>query len=105
MTISEIQDFIHVYSMFSFSNGSREPGILVNKYNLTKACVEYYFVRHANMSAYRNALETYDKESCIRLSQFVEISSILSIRPVSLADYKMMMQLLDDRNDQLRAQK
>ncbi len=97
MTNLEIQDYINVYSMFSFRDGRKEPGNLISKYNLEEACVQYYFIAQENLQAYKNAFERYDKEACSRLSVVVNTDDILSIRPVSLADYKIIMQLLDER--------
>ena len=51
MTTIEIQDFIHVYSMFSFRDGRKEPGIVINKYNLEKAEVEFFFIPHPERSS------------------------------------------------------
>lgn len=104
MTTIEIQDFIHVYSMFSFKDGRKEPGIIINKYNLEKAEVEFFFIPQDQMNAYKNAFDRYDKETCRRLSQHVEVDQIINIRPVSLADYKVIMQLLAERNQRLSFQ-
>ena len=98
MTAREIQDFIHLYSMISFRDGRKESGILVNKYNPTEACVEYYFIEHADMQAYKVAFENYDRDTCQRLSQKVQLEDIVNIRPVSLADYRIIMQLINERN-------
>ena len=103
MSTIEVQDFIHVYSMFSFRDGRKQPGIIVNKYNVSAACVEYFFINQSDMGAYRQAFEGYDREACARLSHRISVDDILNIRPVSLADYKMTMQLLDERNQQLSA--
>lgn len=104
MTTIEIQDFIHVYSMFSFKDGRKEPGIVINKYNLEKAEVEFFFIPQDHMNAYKNAFDRYDKETCRRLAQHVEVDQILNVRPVSLADYKVIMQLLAERNQRLSFQ-
>ena len=103
MNTIEVQDFIHVYSMFSFRDGRKLPGIIVNKYNVANARVEYFFINQNDMSAYRSAFDAYDKESCARLCQLIKVEDILNIRPVSLADYKMTMQLLSERTQQLNA--
>jgi hypothetical protein len=98
MTAQEIQDFIHLYSIVSFRGGRKESGILVNKYNASDACVEYYFIEHSDMPAYKVAFENYDRETCRRLSEKVNLDEIVNIRPVSLADYRIIMQLIDERN-------
>ena len=103
MTAFEMQDYIHVYSMFSFRDGRKLPGIIVNKYNVAKARVEFFFINQSDMGAYRQAFDNYDRDSCSRLSQQVNLDDIISIRPVSLADYKMTMQLLTERSQQINA--
>ena len=104
MTTFEIQDFIHVYSMFSFKDGKKEPGIVINKYNLEKAGVEYFFIPQVHMNAYKNAFDRYDKETCKKIAQPLELDDVINIRPVSLADYKVIMQLLSERNQRLSFQ-
>lgn len=99
MTASEIQDFIHVYSMVAFKDGSRESGILVNKYNSDSCNVDFYFIEHDNMQTYKMAFENYDRQACQRLSRLVEVDDITSIRPVTLSDYKVILQLLNERRE------
>ena len=105
MTTIEIQDFIHVYSMFSFRDGRKEPGIVINKYNLEKAEVEFFFIPQEQMNAYKSAFDRYDKETCRRIAQHVEVDQILNVRPVSLADYKVIMQLLAERDSEYMKRK
>ena len=98
MTSIEIQDFVHIYSMFSFSDGTKAPGIIVNKYNVSTMQIDYFFIAHDDMQAYKAAFEKYDRETCSKLSRQVNINELQNIRPVSLADYKIIMQLMDERN-------
>jgi len=97
MTSIEIQDYIHVYSMFSFRDGRKMAGIVVNKYNVATTQVDYYFISQENMHGYKSAFEKYDPETCGRLSTKISVEDIQNIRPVSLADYKIIMQLMDER--------
>lgn len=103
MNHSELQDFIHVYSMFSFKDGRKLPGIIVNKYNVAEARVEYFFINQSDMAAYRQAFDNYDRDACSRLCIRLNVEDIVTIRPVSLADYKMTMQLLTERSQQINA--
>lgn len=98
MNAIELQDFLHVYSMFSFHDGRHVPGIVINKYNLLSTQVEYYLIAHADMQNYKSAFENYDKETCSRLSVKLNPEDIIHIRPVSLADYKIIMQLLVEKD-------
>jgi hypothetical protein len=101
MTAIELQDFLHVYSMVSFRNGRKEPGLLVNKYDAVLQQVRFYFIPQAEMQVYKAAFERYDRDTCNRILQAVEAADILAVRPVSLSDYKMILQLLHERNKEL----
>ena len=105
MTATEIQDYIHLYSMFSFRDGQREPGIIINKYNISTSEVEYYFIPQEQMQAYKNAFEKYDRDTCSILSRKINTQDVVSIRPVSLSDYKIILQLLKEYNEQIRVNK
>jgi hypothetical protein len=104
MTTQELQDYIHVYSMFSFRNGRKEAGICINKYNLKAGEIEYYFVSQDNMPAYKSAFDRYDKETCNQLCSKIYANDLINIRPVSLSDYKVIMQLLSERNQLMNYQ-
>ena len=103
MTAIELQDYLHVYSMLSFKDGSHVPGIVVNKYNVFTTQVDYYFIAHADMQSYKTAFENYDRATCARLSKKIDVDEVLKIRPVSLADYKVIMQLMDEREALLKS--
>ena len=105
MTTQELQDYIHVYSMFSFRDGRKLPGICINKYNLQLGIVEYYFVSQEDMHAYKVAFDKYDKDTCMRLCTKLNAHDLLNIRPVSLSDYKVIMQLLNERNQLMGLQR
>ena len=105
MTTLELQDYLHVYSMFSFRDGKKEPGICINKYNITTAQIEYYFIHQFNMQTYKTAFDRYDKETCKSMCTLIKPEDLISIKPVSLSDYKIIMQRLRERNDLLNYQK
>lgn len=91
--------------MFSFKDGRKEPGICINRYNLEMARIEFYFIPQMNMQAYKSAFERFDKEACARLCTLMDIDELISVRPVSLTDYKMIMELLQERNQLLNVQR
>ncbi len=101
MTTKELDDYLHVYSMFSFHDGRKEAGICINKYNIATTQIEYYFVPQINMQAYKTAFDRYDKETCTRLCVQIKPEELVCVRTVSLSDYKIIMQLLDERNQLL----
>lgn len=101
MSSLELQDFLHVYSMFSFHDGRKDAGICINKYNIATTQIEYYFIPQINMHAYKTAFDRYDKETCMRLCTKIRPEELVCVRAVSLSDYKIIMQLLDERNQLL----
>lgn len=103
MSTLEIQDYLHIYSMFSFADGRKEPGLLINKYNIIKGEIEYLFIPQINMQAYKIAFEKYDRDKCSELVESVDVSQLLNIRAVSLSDYKIIMELLHERNHLLNS--
>jgi hypothetical protein len=105
MTNRELQDYIHVYSMFSFRDGRKEPGICINKYNVVSAQIDYYFISQNNLQAYKTAFDRFERDTCNKLSELINPDDLLAIRPVSLEDYKMVMELLHERNLKLNFQR
>lgn len=103
MSTIDIQENSNVYSMFSFRDGRREPGMMINKYNLESGQIEHYFIHQLHMQAYKSAFEKYDRETCSQLSEKINSEDIISIRPVSLHDYKLIMELLHERNQLLNS--
>jgi len=103
MTAIELQDYIHVYSMFTFRDGRHVPGIVINKYNVVTMQIDYYFIDHADMQSYKTAFEKYDRETCMSLSTKLDVLDVVRIRPVSLTDYKIIMQLLDEQQRLMNA--
>jgi hypothetical protein len=98
MTALEIQDALNVYSMITFWDGRKEPGILINRFNIQRSRVEYFFVPQEHMQAYKNAFDRFDRDACMELIEPVVPEDLVSIRPVSLSDYKMILQLIGERN-------
>lgn len=103
MTALEIQDYIHVYSVFSFRDGRKEPGICFNKYNISEARIDYYFIPQINMHAYKNAYDRFEKETCKSLCNCINPDELISIRPVSLSDYKIIMELLEEKKQHINS--
>ena len=101
MSALEIQEYLHLYSMFSFKDGRKEAGILINKYNIIKSEIEYLFVPQLNMQAYKSAFENYDRDTYSSLVEIIDADQLLSISPVTLSDYKIIMELLQERKQLL----
>jgi hypothetical protein len=99
MSPADLLEHTHVYSMFSFRNGQKESGIIVNKYNLAENTVEYFFISHADMNTYKKAFEKYDTATCNTLLHKINADDILRIDAVSVGDYiSLMAQPVADEN-------
>jgi hypothetical protein len=95
MSPTDLIEHTHVYSMFSFRNGKKEPGLIVNKYNLAESRVEYYFIHHKDMNEYKHAFEKYDTATCNRLATKISSDDVVRIEAVSLADYMKLMEIAE----------
>jgi hypothetical protein len=95
MSPTDLIEHTHVYSMFSFRNGKKEPGLIVNKYNLAENKVEYYFIHHKDMNEYKQAFEKYDTATCNRLATKISSDDVVRIESVSLTDYMKLMQVAE----------
>jgi hypothetical protein len=95
MSPTELIEHTHVYSMFSFRDGKREPGLIVNKYNLHESKVEYYFIPHKDMNEYKKAFERYDTQTCNKLATKISADDVVRIESVSLSDYMKLMEVAE----------
>src|SRR5438270_12604955 len=93
MQTNEIENYINVYSMIRFSDGHREPGIVMNKYNVEEACIEYFFIQHNFMNDYKKSHDKSNHAECDRLSSPIDLGEILSISPINLSDYKTILEV------------
>jgi len=93
MQATEIHDYINVYSMVRFADGHREPGIIMNKYNIGLGSMDYFFVEHNNMNDFKKAYDVADYTACDRLILPVDLEEIISISPINLSDYKAILEL------------
>ncbi len=93
MNSTEIQDYINVYSMIRFTDGHREPGIIMNKYNISDSCIEYFFIQHNFMNDYKKAHGISDYKTCDHLSLPIDLAEVTSITPINLSDYKAILEL------------
>ena len=93
MNNTEIQDYINVYSMIRFADGHREPGIIMNKYNIGLGCIDFFFIQHNFMNDYKKAHDISDYETCDSLSTPIDLDEIINIAPINLSDYKAILEL------------
>jgi hypothetical protein len=88
MSTAEATDFINTMSVFTFKDGSRKPGIIINKYNLQRAAIEYYFIEHHSVNPYRQSALKGDQEKCNELCRNIALDQIHRIEQMTYSDYK-----------------
>jgi hypothetical protein len=77
MSIKEVQDIIHQMGIFMFRGGSIDEGMLIARYNIRDARIEYYFIHTSKLNAYREARSAHDNNAHKRLGNIVDINSII----------------------------
>ena len=93
MKAIQIQESINVYSMIRFTDGHREPGLIINKYNIEEGRIDYFFIQHNFMNEYKKASEKRDIVTCEHLAIPIDVDEIVHITPINLNDYKEILQL------------
>lgn len=83
MSRHELQNLISLHSTFTFIDGRTDEGIIVSRYNIPQACVEYYVIPASNVTAYQSARSHHDLEAHKKLGYKVDVSSILYAQTIS----------------------
>ena len=83
MSTHEIQPLIFHKGQFTFTDGRQDEGMLVSRYNITDARIEYYFIPSLNVLAYQAARSDRDLDAHRKLGQMIDISEILNAKVVN----------------------
>lgn len=78
MSTREIQQFIHQSGQFIFADGRQKMGMIVARYNIKEAKVEYYFIPAENEVAYRTAQAHHQLEAHSQFGNQVDVNGVLS---------------------------
>jgi len=78
MITREIQQFIYQLGLFIFSDGSKDEGMIIARYNIREGRVEYFFIPAGNVLAYRSAKSHHDLDAHRKLGVPLDVSSIAS---------------------------
>ncbi len=78
MSRREIQQIIHHPGLFTFKDGNSNQGMIIVRYNITDARVEYYFIPEENLIAYRSAKSHQDLNAHRILGTRIDIEDIHS---------------------------
>lgn len=77
MSTKEIQEIIHQMGIFMFRGGQINEGMLIARYNIRDARIEYYFIQTAKLEDYKKAKENHDTSAHQRLGNMVDVNSII----------------------------
>jgi hypothetical protein len=77
MSAREIQDIIHQLGVFMFRGGTINEGMLVARYNISEARIEYYFIHTSKLTEYREARKAHDMDAQNRLGNKIDINAII----------------------------
>ena len=77
MSTKEIQDIIHQLGVFMFRGGNINEGMVVARYNIKEARIEYYFIETARLNEYRQAKSAHDMQAYSRLGRIIDVNTII----------------------------
>ena len=83
MSTRELQQFIYQLGLFIFSDGSKDEGMIVARYNIREGRVEYFFIPAGNVIAYRSARSHHDLDAHRKLGIPLDVNSISSAQLLS----------------------
>jgi len=77
MSTREIQEIIYQLGVFMFRGGAVDEGMVVARYNIMEAKIEYYFIHTSKLSDYRNAKSNHDLQAHQRLGHRIDVQTII----------------------------
>jgi hypothetical protein len=77
MSTREIQGIIYQLGVFLFRKGAVNEGMVVARYNIMEAKIEYYFIHTSKLSDYNNAKSNYDLHAHKKLGHMIDVNSII----------------------------
>jgi hypothetical protein len=76
MSTHEIQNLICHTGQFTFLDGKQDEGMIISRYNISAAQIEYYFIPSTNVLAYKAAKSHSDNEAHKKLGLRIDIGNI-----------------------------
>jgi hypothetical protein len=77
MSTREIQGIIYQLGIFLFRGGSVNEGMVVARYNIAAAKIEYYFIHTSKLDDYRNAKGNHELLAHQRLGHMIDVNTIV----------------------------
>ena len=76
MSTHEIQNLICHTGQFTFIDGQQNEGMIVSRYNISAAQIEYYFIPSMNVLAYQAAKAHAQHDAHKKLGEIIDIGII-----------------------------
>ena len=76
MSTHEIEHLICHKGRFTFINGKQDEGMIISRYNIPAAQIEYYFIPSANLLAYQAARSHSSRDAHKKLGLMIDIENI-----------------------------
>ena len=76
MSTHEIQHLICHKGQFTFVDGKQDEGMIISRYNISAAQIEYYFIPSMNVIAYQAARSHSQNDAHKKLGMMIDIGNI-----------------------------
>jgi hypothetical protein len=76
MSTHEIQHLIFHTGQFTFIDGKQDEGMIISRYNIPEAQIEYYFIPAMNVLAYQAARSHSQLDAHKQLGNMIDIGEI-----------------------------
>ena len=77
MSTHEIQNIVYHLGQFTFNNGNKDYGMIVSRYNIVAARIEYYLIPETNIVAYQAARSHAEPNAHKTLGMNIDIENIV----------------------------
>ena len=83
MSTHEIQNLICQKGLFTFADGNQNEGMIISRYNISEAHIEYYFIPSTNLLAYQAARSHSNLDAHKKLGLMVDIGNISNAKLIN----------------------
>ena len=83
MSTHEIQHLICHKGQFTFIDGNQDEGMIISRYNIGAAEIEYYFITSMNVLAYQAARSHSQNDAHKKLGMMIDIGNILHAKLIN----------------------
>jgi hypothetical protein len=80
MSAHEIQEYIFQNGLFTFFDGNQDEGMIVCRYNISDARIEYFLIPIGNLFAYQAARAHAEIDAHKKHGKKVDIGKIVKVK-------------------------